>query len=104
MSEQVFNRIVSLEQFAKESDVKLSNITLSKTTKGNILMTTKSGGVIATVQNKLKGSTLSETAAKIQSVQLCVGIPHDKSVDQNGRTSLPCLMEGVTTWETMDML
>lgn len=103
MSDQVFSRIVSLEQFAQMSEIKLSNLSVAKTTNGSLLLVTKTGGVVGTIQNKLKGSTLAETAAKIQSSTLCVGIPHTGSVDDSGRPSLPCLMEGVTSWETLDL-
>ena len=73
-------------------------VTVVMTTNGSQLL--KVGGkVSATIKNELKGNTIQETAEKLRSVNLVLGIPHAGSLDNQGNPSLPCLMEDKSPWE-----
>jgi hypothetical protein len=79
-----------------------AKVQLAQTTNGSQVLTLN-GTVAATIKNDLKGSTIAETAAKLRSINLTLGMPHAGSTDQAGRPSLPCIMESNSDWETIDL-
>lgn len=109
MANQPFAQIVTLEEFAKIKNIPFNKngdpeVSVALTTNGSTMLTAKGfSNPVAVIQNKLKGANHRETAAKLGSVNLCVGIPHPGDKDQSGRDSLPCLMESTTQWEEISL-
>ena len=97
-----FAELISIEEFAASKGIDKSDIKIATTTRGATLLVAH-GTVIATIANDLKGSNLIETASKIATINLMVGMPHAGSKDNAGRDSLPCLMESTSTWESVDL-
>ena len=102
MENRPFERIVSFEEFLAEKNLEQSQLRIAKTTSGKIVMTAR-GSVISTIKTELQAATAAETAANIGSVMFCFGIPKAGAVDQQGRPSLPCLMESKSQWEEVTL-
>jgi hypothetical protein len=98
----VFSEILSLEGFCAKKRLSSESLQVAKTTKGFFLLIAY-GSPVAVIKKELQGSTLQETLANIQSVNLCFGMPHQGDTDKAGRPSLPCLMESKSQWETIGL-
>ena len=98
MSQNTFASFQSMEEYLASNSIDRKKVAVAKTTNGALLLTAY-GQPIATIHNALKGSTPQETARKLASVNITLGIPHPGSVDNVGRPSLPCAMESKSQWE-----
>ena len=96
----VMNTFASFQDFADFTADKRASIALTSNGSQVLLL---NGSVAATIKNELKGSTIQETAQRLRSVNLTVGIPHSGSTDMKGRPSLPCIIESKSDWETIDL-
>ena len=97
MSQNTFSGFQSFEAFLDGRKA-----TIDETDQGYHVLSI-SGQVAATISNKLKGSTLEETAAILRGVRLTLGLPHPGSKDNAGRPSLPCLLESKSTWKSIEL-
>lgn len=99
MANQPFKEFISLEQLASKMNVSMGDLTIAETSnkKSHLLVAKQSGGnhlVVATIQNKLKGSSAQETFNNIAKTNFSVGVPH------NGE-DLHCIIEGSgDNWDT----
>lgn len=99
---QPFQGIVSLEQFAASKGIKVADIKLNKTATGKHVLVAF-GTVISTIKDTLKGASLAETAANIKAVNLCFGIPKTGAVDNTGRPAVACAMVSTSQWEELPL-
>lgn len=102
MSKNTFASIKTLGEFLRSEGLNRSDLGVSQTSNGSIVLTAL-GGVVATIKNDLKGHNAAATAKNLSAVNLCFGIPHPGSKDNSGRPSLPCVMESSTEWDVVSL-
>ena len=102
MAQNTFAKFQSMEEYLASNSIDRKKIAVAKTTNGALLLTAY-GQPSATIHNELKGSTPQETARKLASVNITLGIPHPGSIDNAGRPSLPCAMESKSQWEEVSL-
>lgn len=79
---QSFKEFISLEQLANKMGVAMNSLTIAETSnkKSHLLVSKQMGGdhlVVATIQNKLKGSTPQDTFNNIANTDFSIGVPHN---------------------------
>ena len=97
-----FAGFISIEELAAQHGLKQGQLKLVKMPKTGSILVMAGNAMVATISNKLKGQDLATTKKMIGSVNLTVGVPHEGSLTNTGRPSLPCVLEGMEL-ESIDL-